>query len=105
MRYATYLVALPLLMAGLCSSVLAVQLAAALALLTGVAAYTRMPYRRLGRLWQGLSLLEKLQAIVLVPVIRVVGDVAKMLGYPAGVWWRFRRRPAHAQASSVRQRG
>ncbi len=104
-RYATYLVALPLLVAGLCSSVLAVQLAAALALLTGVAAYTRMPYRRLGRLWQGLSLLEKLQAIVLVPVIRVVGDVAKMLGYPAGVWWRFRRRPAHAQASSVRQRG
>ncbi|GAB4453268.1 MAG: glycosyltransferase [Anaerolineae bacterium] len=27
------------------------------------------------------------------PVIRVTGDVAKMLGYPVGCWWRWRRRP------------
>jgi hypothetical protein len=24
-----------------------------------------------------------------VPIIRVAGDVAKMVGYPVGVWWRF----------------
>ncbi len=30
-------------------------------------------------------------ALALVPIIRVVGDVAKMLGYPAGVLWRLRR--------------
>ena len=29
--------------------------------------------------------------LVLVPFLRVVGDLAKMLGYPVGVWWRIRR--------------
>ena len=30
-------------------------------------------------------------ALGLVPVIRVTGDVAKMLGYPVGICWRMRR--------------
>jgi GT2 family glycosyltransferase len=30
-------------------------------------------------------------ALALIPIIRLVGDVAKMLGYPAGVLWRFKR--------------
>jgi glycosyltransferase involved in cell wall biosynthesis len=55
----------------------------------GVAAYTRRPYQRLDL--TGLSMAERGQAIALVPVIRLVGDVAKMLGYPVGVWWRLRR--------------
>jgi hypothetical protein len=29
---------------------------------------------------------------MLIPAIRIVGDVAKMLGYPAGVWWRLQNR-------------
>jgi hypothetical protein len=29
---------------------------------------------------------------VFVPVIRVVGDAAKMIGYPVGVWWRLKRK-------------
>ena len=29
----------------------------------------------------------------LVPVIRVAGDIAKMIGYPVGVWWRLRNKP------------
>jgi hypothetical protein len=33
---------------------------------------------------------RRLQAVLLVPVIRVTGDVAKMLGYPAGWAWRLR---------------
>jgi hypothetical protein len=28
----------------------------------------------------------------LVPVIRVVGDVAKMIGYPVGLAWRWHNR-------------
>ncbi|MDW8352869.1 MAG: glycosyltransferase family 2 protein, partial [Anaerolineae bacterium] len=92
-RYATYLVALPALLAGLIWGAPAVKLLAALLLLAGVAAYTRTPYRRLRHLWRDLPWLEKLKAIALVPVIRVVGDVAKMLGYPAGVRWRLQHRP------------
>lgn len=92
MRYLTYLVALPALLAGLIWGAPMVKLLAALLLLAGVAAYTRTPYRRLRHLWHGLPWQERLKAIALVPVIRVVGDAAKMLGYPAGVWWRLRRR-------------
>ena len=36
-----------------------------------------------------LDLLASLGSILL---IRVVGDIAKMLGYPVGVWWRWRLR-------------
>ncbi|BCX05342.1 MAG: glycosyl transferase [Candidatus Roseilinea sp.] len=93
-RYMTYLVVLPALLVGLIWGAPAVKLLAALLLLAGVVAYTRTPYRRLGRWWRGLPWSEKLKTIALVPVIRVVGDVAKMLGYPVGVWWRLRRRPA-----------
>ncbi len=87
-RYGTYLLALP-----------AILLAAAfvtpwalLLLLFGCAAYCRTPYRRLLPEISGLSLWEKAYALALVPVIRVVGDVAKMVGYPVGLWWRWRNR-------------
>jgi len=36
--------------------------------------------------------LSQLKAIGWVPIIRIAGDIAKMLGYPAGAWWRIRRR-------------
>lgn len=55
----------------------------------GVLAYTRRPYQRL-RL-DDLGLQQRLEAIALVPAMRAVGDAAKMLGYPVGVWWRLRR--------------
>jgi glycosyltransferase involved in cell wall biosynthesis len=76
-RYATYFCA---------AIVLLKQSRLAWLLPLGVVAYTRKPYRRL--LAQGLSP----EGAALVPVIRLVGDVAKMLGYPVGVWWRLRRR-------------
>jgi glycosyltransferase involved in cell wall biosynthesis len=90
-RYLTYLVGGPALVA----------LAVAhspwwwLALLAGVAAYTGTPYRRLGPKLQPLSARDKLEAVLLVPLIRVVGDAAKMAGYPVGLAWRWRnwRRP------------
>jgi GT2 family glycosyltransferase len=62
-----------------------------IALLLGAAAYTRRPYARLWSQLSTLSPLQRLDALMLVPVIRLVGDVAKMLGYPVGVFWRLRK--------------
>jgi glycosyltransferase involved in cell wall biosynthesis len=59
-------------------------------LLIGLGAYTRRPYARLWPHTRGLSPIQVAYALSLVPVIRAVGDVAKMLGYPVGVWWRLR---------------
>jgi hypothetical protein len=36
--------------------------------------------------------MQRLAAAVLVPLIRAVGDVAKMIGYPVGIWWRIRNK-------------
>ncbi|MDQ1301031.1 MAG: hypothetical protein QG637_952 [Chloroflexota bacterium] len=85
-RYATYLVALPGLLA------LAVLHSPwwLLALLAGAAAYCRTPYRRLWPHLAALSPRDCLAALLLVPAIRVAGDVAKMLGFPAGWRWRLR---------------
>jgi glycosyltransferase involved in cell wall biosynthesis len=89
-RYGTYLIALPLLLAGIASSSWLMALGSWLLLLMGFVAYHKTPYKRLTQLWKNLPLIEKLKAALLVPVIRVTGDVAKMLGYPVGVWWRQR---------------
>jgi len=55
------------------------------------AAYLVTPYRRLLPWLPILAPLERAEALAWVPVIRLVGDVAKMLGYPVGVWWRLTR--------------
>jgi len=74
---------------------------AGLALLPiGVALYTRRPYARLLPLLDGLSLPQVAYALALVPAIRLVGDVAKMLGYPVGVWWRLRHKGSWTSRSS-----
>jgi glycosyltransferase involved in cell wall biosynthesis len=83
-RYATYL-GLPvgLLLARRWPWLLgAVSLAAA--------AYVRRPYVRLCPLLSALSWRDRLAALAWVPAMRVIGDVAKMLGYPVGRWWRLR---------------
>jgi hypothetical protein len=51
------------------------------------------PYRRLPAVWGRLSGAEKLRAILWTPIIRISGDVAKMIGYPAGLRWRIQRLP------------
>ena len=87
-RYLTYLVATPLLIG------LALFYSPFwwLALLAGALVYIVPPYRRLGALLAPYGLWDRLKAILLVPVIRIVGDVAKMAGYPAGLLWRLRHR-------------
>jgi hypothetical protein len=56
----------------------------------GGAAYCATPVRRLRPWLRGLRPLAVLQAVALVPLIRLVGDLAKMAGYPVGVLWRLR---------------
>jgi glycosyltransferase involved in cell wall biosynthesis len=66
------------------------RLAVALLAGLGFAGYTRAPYRRLWPQLAGEAPLRRAYALALVPIIRVVGDVAKMVGYPVG---RRIRRP------------
>lgn len=61
-----------------------------LGLVAGLLAYCKTPYRRLGRRLPGLPPSERGRALVLVPFIRVLGDAAKMAGYPVGWAWRLR---------------
>lgn len=87
-RYFTYLGALPLLL------VLMALVSPWLGLLGGLLGGWGMfytPYRRLPQLWRSLSTAQKLQAAGWVPVIRITGDIAKMLGYPVGWKWRLAR--------------
>jgi glycosyltransferase involved in cell wall biosynthesis len=63
-----------------------------LLLASGGVAYVRRPYARLLPALKGQPRSSVVQAAALVPLIRVVGDVAKMLGYPIGLRWRAARR-------------
>jgi glycosyltransferase involved in cell wall biosynthesis len=87
-RYATYLVGLP----GLAALALLMHPVWWLALAAGGAAYVWTPCRRLARRLGPYTPVARLYALALVPVIRLVGDVAKMLGYPVGLLWRCRHR-------------
>jgi hypothetical protein len=60
--------------------------------IAGIVAYCWRPWQRLAVIGSGLSLSERCVAALWVPVIRAVGDLAKMVGYPAGVVWRARHR-------------
>jgi glycosyltransferase involved in cell wall biosynthesis len=94
-RYATYLIALPVAVGlGLLHPL------AWLLLLIGAAVYLKRPYQRLWTLLRQpanaalvRSPLDWLRAVLLIPVIRVVGDLAKMVGYPVGWRWRLREKP------------
>ncbi len=59
---------------------------------SAAAGYCRRPFMRLLPHLRNLPLPSKLYALAMVPVIRLTGDLAKMLGYPVGVWWRIRNR-------------
>ena len=85
-RYLTYLVAVPLIaVAGALISPWWWVL-----YLIGVRGMFWAGWRRLARMWDDLSPVQKLQAMLWVPVVRITGDIAKMVGYPVGVWWRWR---------------
>jgi len=103
-RYGTYLVGLP----GLLALAIRYNPLWLLALLGGVIAYCRTPYRRLRAYLPQMTPGQRLYAALLVPVIRGVGDVAKMLGYPVGWLWRLRnwsRREIHWRIGSRKIEG
>ena len=63
-----------------------------LPLLLAAYLHLRRPYQRLAPWLDGLSPSQKARVVAWVPVIRLVGDLAKMAGYPVGVLWRLRQR-------------
>jgi glycosyltransferase involved in cell wall biosynthesis len=81
-RYGAYTVAHVLARRGLVGWLL---------LVLGGLAYTRRPYQRLEPLVREVPARERIRAVLLVPVIRLVGDVAKMLGFPIGIAWAWQK--------------
>lgn len=61
------------------------------ALGAGGAAYLAKFVRRVARR-RGTVVRNPIAAFLLTPVVVVVGDIAKMLGYPVGLVWRLRQR-------------
>jgi hypothetical protein len=51
----------------------------------GMAVYLRRPYGRLSGNVSGLSVRDKIVVCLWIPIIRVWGDLAKMVGYPIGL--------------------
>lgn len=71
----------------------AARLPVALLLGLGAAGYTARPYRRLWGRLRGRAAGERACALALVPLIRLVGDLGKMAGYPVGLLRRRSARP------------
>ena len=89
-RYTTYLGLLPALL------LLGRRNALFWALLPlGLAAMIWRPVRHLRQMTRGWPLRRKAQAGAWIPLIRVTGDVAKMVGYPVGVQWRRKHGPGN----------
>ncbi|MBI5035203.1 MAG: glycosyltransferase [Chloroflexi bacterium] len=87
-RYATYWIALPLVVL---LTIFAPLVSLPLWALAAVFMFFT-PYKRLMPMLRALNWIERLSAIGWVPVIRVTGDMAKMIGYPVGVVWRTKHR-------------
>ena len=86
-RYGTYLVGIPGI--ALLSMISRWFL---LLYVFGAVLYLKRPYQRLFHSLRDLNRSGRLQAIGWVPIIRVTGDIAKMMGYPVGVLWRIRHK-------------
>jgi glycosyltransferase involved in cell wall biosynthesis len=87
-RYLTYLVGLR----GLLWLIWRGKLSGWLLGLAGTAVYCYRPFQRVWPVTSRWRPPERLRALALIPIIRLVGDVAKMIGYPVGFLWRIRNR-------------
>jgi hypothetical protein len=87
-RYGTYLVGIPAI-----ALLGAISPWFLLLYVMGAGLYLKRPYQRLIPSLRSLNRSGQIQAIGWVPVIRVAGDIAKMLGYPIGIVWRIRHKP------------
>jgi glycosyltransferase involved in cell wall biosynthesis len=86
-RYLTYMIGLPLIV----DLIRRGNGFGWLLMLAGGGLYCRRPAQRLAPSMHGRSTAAKVRAFSLIPIIRLVGDVAKMIGYPVGLLWRWRR--------------
>jgi hypothetical protein len=87
-RYLTYLVGLP----GLLWLIWRGKWEGWVLGLAGIIVYCRRPVQRLWPATYGWRPIERIRALALVPFIKVIGDLAKMAGYPVGLLWRQRHR-------------
>ena len=87
-RYATYFIAIPII------AIFSAKFSRWFAglYIIGAALYLQRPYQHLRSMLHGLNRSGQLQAVGWVPIIRVTGDIAKMIGYPIGIWWRIRNK-------------
>jgi hypothetical protein len=88
-RYLTYLIGLPLIAALMLSG----RFVGWLMLLVGGGVYVRRPAQRLWSSTREWSPGARAGGLALIPILRLVGDVAKMIGYPVGRYWRYKNRP------------
>jgi glycosyltransferase involved in cell wall biosynthesis len=105
-RYFIYFVALPLLIGHAFWGFFARWLGWA-GLLAGIIAYCWRPWQRLAVVGSKLAWYERVAAAMWVPVIRAVGDLAKIVGYPVGRRWRTKNRrliPATKRPKAERQK-
>lgn len=89
LRYLVYLVGLPYLLYLVWQG----KSLGWVGLLLGGGAYCSRPGQRLWHQTHGWRPPSRLRAFALIPFIRLIGDVAKMLGYPVGLLWRWRNQP------------
>lgn len=87
-RYVTYLLLLPALLRDIWRG----HWRGWFGLMLGTGAYSYRPARRLWQVTWGWRPPARLRAFSLIPIIRFVGDVAKMAGYLAGLGWRLSNR-------------
>jgi len=88
-RYGTYLFALP------ASVILALQYPPGwLAVLGVLGALAYSPVRRVWPALAGVPWRARIAGIFLAVFLRIAGDLAKMVGYPVGVVWRWKHAPA-----------
>jgi glycosyltransferase involved in cell wall biosynthesis len=86
-RYLTYLVGMPLIF----DLIRRGNGIGWLLMFAGGGLYCRRPAQRLAPAMRNRSPATRLRAYSLIPIIRLVGDLAKMIGYPVGLLWRWRR--------------
>lgn len=88
LRYATYLVALPLAVI-----LITIHPLGWLALAGVLAMLAVSPVKRVWPRLESMAMGERVAALFLAVFLRVAGDLAKMAGYPVGVWWRRQHAP------------
>ena len=86
-RYGTYLVGLPAI-----ALLSAINPWFLLLYVIGAVLYLKRPYQRLSPSLRRLNQSGQFKAIGWVPIIRVTGDIAKMMGYPIGMAWRIQHK-------------